>query len=273
MTSTDRPVPRATYRLQLTKDFTFAQVEAIAPYLASLGISHAYLSPIFRARRGSTHGYDVVEPSEVNPELGGLEGFRRMAGVLRGHGIGIILDIVPNHMGIGGEYNRYWLDVLEWGQESRFAGWFDINWSPSEPTLKRKVLVPFLSVAYGEALESGKLELRFDSETGEFAVWAEGTHKLPVHPPSYGLILGRNSEALMRLGGEFDALAGHAQERASALKERLAKACRLHPELLDDIGKIVSTFASEPGRGSLDALVAAQHWRPARYFVAAVVFN
>ena len=198
-----RPVPRATYRLQLSKDFTFRDVEAIAGYLGELGVSHAYLSPILEARPGSTHGYDTVDHTRINPELGTLDDFRRMAGTLRAAGLSIILDIVPNHMGVGGDRNALWLDVLEWGRGSRYAEWFDIDWDPSEPTLKDKVLVPFLGSAYGEALRDGKLELRFDEVEGAFAVWAEDAHKLPVCPSDYGRILEGGGEALAALGEQF----------------------------------------------------------------------
>ncbi len=115
----DRLVPRATYRLQLHQGFRFGDAGRLAPYLESLGVSHVYLSPILMARAGSTHGYDTVDHTRINPELGTLDEFRDMAAALRGHGLGIILDIVPNHMGIGGADNPYWLDVLENGQGSR----------------------------------------------------------------------------------------------------------------------------------------------------------
>ncbi len=272
MSETDRPQPRATYRLQLNKDFTFANVEAIAPYLARLGISHAYLSPILEARPGSTHGYDVTDQTRINPELGTLEDFRRMAGVLRRHGIGLILDIVPNHMGIGGESNPYWLDVLEWGRGSRYAGWFDINWSPSEPSLKDKVLVPFLGSAYGDALANGKLELRFDPNAGSFAVWAEGAHRLPLAPQTYARIL-RSGEELTKLGAEFASLGPTDHERASELKERLTKLCASRPEIVREIEASVASFNGAEQRNALDELITAQHWRPARYFVAADDIN
>ncbi|HTJ57319.1 MAG TPA: alpha-amylase family glycosyl hydrolase, partial [Devosiaceae bacterium] len=165
------PIPRATYRLQLNKDFRFADAGALAPYLGRLGISHAYLSPILKARRGSTHCYDTVDHAELNPELGTYEDFFRMAAAFRAEGIGIIADFVPNHMGIGGDENPYWLDVLERGRGSRYAGWFDIAWGPYEPTLSGKVLVPFLAKPYGDALTEGDLELRFEALTGSFAIW------------------------------------------------------------------------------------------------------
>ena len=113
--------PRATYRIQFGPSFDFSEAAGLAPYLSALGISHVYAAPVFAARPGSSHGYDVVDPTRLNPELGGETGFRTMAAAFRRHGLGLILDIVPNHMGIGGDSNRYWLDVLRWGPDSRYA--------------------------------------------------------------------------------------------------------------------------------------------------------
>ena len=189
MTSLHYPTaPRATYRLQMTKDFTFRQAAGLAPYLQRLGISHAYLSPILKARKGSTHGYDTVDHTMINPELGTRGDFDDMAATFRSHGIGIALDIVPNHMGVGGDENPYWLDVLERGPLSPYADWFDINWSPSEPTLKNKILVPFLGASLNESLEKGTVELRHDEAAHSFAVWAEDTHKLPLRPDTYAMV-------------------------------------------------------------------------------------
>lgn len=181
-------IPRSTYRLQLTRDFTFTHAGALAPYLQSLGISHAYLSPVLKARPGSSHGYDTVDHRVLNPELGSRADFEAMSQAFKERGIGLILDIVPNHMGIGGQENDLWLDVLKHGERSRFADWFDINWEPSEPSLCGKVLVPFLSTSIGEALAAGRIELRYDRRTAEFSIWAEEVHKLPVDPETYSMI-------------------------------------------------------------------------------------
>lgn len=271
MTKISRPVPRATYRLQLSKDFTFRDVEALAGYLGALGISHAYLSPILEARPGSTHGYDTVDHTRLNPELGTLDEFRRMARTLWAAGLSIILDIVPNHMGVGGDRNALWLDVLEWGRESRFAEWFDINWNPSEPTLKDKVLVPLLGSAYGEALQEGKLELRCDETAGSFAVWAEGSHKLPVCPKDYGLILGRDSDGLAALGEQFSWLSGSTE--SADLKGQLAEAFRQHPDASRSVADALARLNDGSHRGDLAALIERQHWRPARASVAADDIN
>ena len=174
-----RPIPRATYRLQLNTAFGFAEAAALAPYLAALGVSHVYCSPYLKARPGSTHGYDIVDHNALNPELGSEADFAAMAAAFRQHGLGQILDFVPNHMGVGGADNPLWLDVLEWGPDSAFAGWFDIDWDPERRYLQDKVLVPFLGDQYGAVLEAGHLVLKFDAEEGSFAVWAYDTHKLP----------------------------------------------------------------------------------------------
>src|SRR5215831_5833872 len=147
-------IPRATYRLQFHKDFGFKDAAAIAPYLARLGISHVYASPWLKARPGSTHGYDLVDHHQLNPELGTQQEFEAMVRVFQENGLRQILDFVPNHMGVGGADNPWWLDVLEWGPDSIYAGWFEIQWR------RNKLLVPFLANQYGVELSEGKLRLR-----------------------------------------------------------------------------------------------------------------
>jgi (1->4)-alpha-D-glucan 1-alpha-D-glucosylmutase len=180
---------RATYRLQLNKDYTFDHARALVPYFAELGISHAYLSPILKAQPGSTHGYDTVDHTLINPELGTIEDFRALAGALRDAGLGVILDFVPNHMGVGGSQNGLWLDVLKHGPSSQYADWFDINWSPARPDLQGKVMVPFLGSSYAEALAEGYIELRADQDG--LAVWVYDKEKLPLRPEDEKAILDR----------------------------------------------------------------------------------
>ena len=175
-------IPRATYRLQFRKEFTFADAAPLAPYLARLGISHVYASPIGTARAGSAHGYDQVDPTRINPELGGEAGFRALVAALKAEGLGVILDIVPNHMAVGQADNRWWLDVLEHGPHSRHAQLFDINWDPADPALQGKVLAPFLGAPYAEALAAGDLQLKRDPGTGKLAVWAYDAHCFPLRP-------------------------------------------------------------------------------------------
>jgi malto-oligosyltrehalose synthase len=149
-------------RLQLHKGFTFADARALLPYIVKLGISHIYASPILTARAGSIHGYDVVDPTRVNPELGGEAGFRDFVSALRQIGLGLIVDIVPNHMAVGGCDNAWWLDLLRLGRGSQYAPFFDVDWACADPALRDKVLAPFLGQPYGETLASGDLKLLRD---------------------------------------------------------------------------------------------------------------
>lgn len=228
--------PRATYRLQLNKDFTLADATALVPYLDELGVSHAYLSPILMARPGSTHGYDTVDHSRINPELGTLDDFRALVAALRQRNMGVILDFVPNHMGVGGAHNRLWLDVLKHGPASRYADWFDIDWHPPVPGMDGKLLVPFLGTSYAEALARGDLELKADGDG--FAVWAYGdAEKLPVRPEDA-------EELLQRHGSAEAAIAGHGG------------------------------IKGQPGSWrALDSLIATQHWRLAHFATGADEIN
>ena len=225
--------PLATYRLQLHREFTFAQATALLPYLARLGISHVYCSPFLKARAGSTHGYDVVDYSRINPELGDEESFARFCASLGDNGLGLILDLVPNHMGVGHADNPWWLDVLEWGQASPYAGYFDIDWAPARRDLIGKLLVPILGKTYGAALTEGEIELRFTATSGAFDFWY-ADHRLPVNPRYYPAILGVFTQA-SPLSRAFDTLheaflaeaaPRYLREVADAAKAALAAAAR-----------------------------------------------
>jgi (1->4)-alpha-D-glucan 1-alpha-D-glucosylmutase len=150
--------PLSTYRLQLHAGFTFADAEAILPYLQALGIGDCYASPVFEARPGSMHGYDVTRHDRLNPELGGEMGFTRLAARLRELGMGLLLDIVPNHMGVGND-SQWWQDVLENGRASEYANYFDIDWSPLNPDMKDKLLLPILGSQYGVELEAKRIQV------------------------------------------------------------------------------------------------------------------
>ena len=176
--------PRATYRVQLNREFTFEAARRIVPYLARLGISHLYTSPILKARSGSMHGYDVVDHTVLNPELGTPEDFDRLVATLHEHGMGLIVDIVPNHLGIMGCDNEWWLDLLENGPAAQSARNFDIDWYPHRASLRNRVLVPILGQPFGAALESGELELEFDAERGSFRV-RYFEHCFPIDPREY----------------------------------------------------------------------------------------
>lgn len=168
---------RATYRFQFHEDFGFADAEALVPYLDGLGISHVYASPVTTAAAGSTHGYDVVDPTRINPELGGEEAFRGLAAALQAREMGLILDIVPNHMGVAGGGNGWWRDVQRHGQESRYARFFDIDW-------RRKLVLPVLGTPLEQALADGALAVERD-DAGPSLV-AYGEHRFPLRPEDDG---------------------------------------------------------------------------------------
>ena len=272
--------PRATYRLQFTPEFGFDQASALAPYLAKLGVSHLYASPYLKARPGSTHGYDITDHNVFNPELGGATGFARMSAALKAAGLKQILDFVPNHMGVGGADNPFWLDVLEWGQDSAYAGWFDIDWDSDQPYLHDKLLVPILGGQYGLEIVEGKLSLKFNRSTGSFAVWAYDTHMLPICPVHYGDILGDDDLTLDHIGDGFSGLPAWRPQvlrRAESLKADLVNAVRDRPELGDAIASAVARFNGTPGDARswtrLDALIARQSWRAAQFRTAADDIN
>ncbi|TXM70997.1 malto-oligosyltrehalose synthase [Methylobacterium sp. WL120] len=285
--------PRATYRLQFHKDFTFADAERIVPYLAKLGISHVYASPLQKARPGSTHGYDIVDHGAINPELGGEAGFVRLSDALRAHGLKLLLDIVPNHMGVGGADNPWWLSVLEWGALSPFGHAFDIDWE--RLGANRNLVIPFLGERYGEALENGNLELKFDAEAGAFSVW-HYEHQFPIRPLNYPTILNRVlaalgdvdeeaqgellaiSERLRAMGAETDPKRRHAfPEEAEGLKRRLAAVCAVSPEIraaIDRSLKLLNGFKGRPDSfGPLHRLLESQAYRLAHWRVASSDIN
>lgn len=192
-------IPLSTYRLQFNRDFTFNQAREIVPYLSALGISHLYASPYLKARPGSRHGYDIIDHNALNPEIGTYEEFELLCATLAGHGMGQVLDVVPNHMGVGGD-NLWWLDMLENGEASVYAGFFDIDWAPIKAELQGKVLLPVLGSAYGAVLDNAELQLRFNAEHGEFDIYYY-EHHFPVDPAEYPHILEYRMDVLSaRLG-------------------------------------------------------------------------
>ena len=266
--------PLATYRLQLNSELGFATAASLAPYLQRLGISHVYTSPVLKARPGSMHGYDIVAHDALNPELGVAAQFDAMVAAFAGAGLKVLLDFVPNHMGVGGADNPLWLDVLEWGQESAYAGWFDIDWEPHRGYLHDKLLVPVLGDQYGIELDAGRLELKLDEAAGELAVWAYDHHKLPICPLTYGDVLGSLHPELERLGDEFGALMQwkpQVARRAAELKRALASAIRgeegVRDALVDALAR-VNRPDDDGVRRELDAVIRKQCWRAAHFRVA-----
>jgi (1->4)-alpha-D-glucan 1-alpha-D-glucosylmutase len=259
------PIPCATYRLQLNHDFTFAQATAIIPYLSALGISHCYVSPCLKARPGSMHGYDIVDHNSLNPEIGSPEDFDRFVSILHEHGMGLILDIVPNHMGVMGSDNAWWLDILENGESSIYASFFDIDWRPSKDELYGKVLIPVLHDHYGVVLESGELKLVFRPERGEFDV-SYHDHRFPVDPREYPRILQRCSDKLAaKLGDqnpdllEFQSLItafSHLPARYESSPDRIAERNRdkeIHKRRLAELSAR-SVEIADCIRGAVDLL-------------------
>lgn len=260
--------PRATARLQFHAGFTLDDAVPLVPYLARLGISHLYASPILKARPGSTHGYDIVDHGAINPELGGEDALRRLVAALKAEGLGLILDIVPNHMGVGGADNAWWLDVLEWGRHSPYATFFDIDWEPPDPALRHKLLAPFLGAPYGDALASGDLRLHFDAKLGKFhAQYFE--HRFPIAAPHHAALLQGQGPAV-----GFAALRPSSRAAAQAAHLALAEHAAT-PEGEALIAMVLGAHdpTTEEGRAALHALLERQHYRLAWWRAAADEIN
>jgi (1->4)-alpha-D-glucan 1-alpha-D-glucosylmutase len=271
------PWPLSTYRIQLQPAFGFDAVTAIAPYLHRLGVSHLYASPYLQAAPGSTHGYDVIDHSRVNAELGGEAGHERMCAALGAAGLGQVLDIVPNHMAITGG-NRWWWDVLENGPSSQYASYFDVDWDPPEAKLRNTVLMPILGDHYGRALEAGELKLQRDG--GGFTVHYYD-HALPVAPRSLDDLLGPAARRCRSM--ELESLAtffgrlppSYLTDRASVrerhrdkevLRASLARLLREQPEVAAAVDAEVAAVNADPDR--LDALLERQNYRLAYWRTA-----
>lgn len=292
-------IPNATYRLQMHKDFDLTDARELASYLEKLGISHYYLSPISQSRPGSMHGYDVISHGNLNPELGTPDDLDLLSKDLSKRNMGIILDLVPNHMGIG-KHNPWWMDVLEHGPASDYGEYFDIDWSPVKDELFGKVLLPVLGDPYGKILTSGQLNISFDSATGKFKInYYE--NEFPLNPKTYPMILGRRLEILNdRLGNQemdvmrylsiVDALSSlpdgmglTQQEKARRLREmtvsidRLAELCQKNEHIREFIEQNIKDFdCTEDDKVAcrrLHELLEQQAYRLAFWRVAAHEIN
>ena len=186
------PVPIATYRLQFNSDFRFTDATALVEYLAKLGITDIYASPILASRKGSKHGYDATDSTQIDPDIGTPQEFEQLENALLEHGMRLILDIVPNHMAASSE-NRWWMDVLENGNDSVFASFFDIDWHPPARNLEGRVLLPVLGRPFGETLDRRELQLKF--ENGRFFVQYFDS-KFPLMSRSYRRVLKQRMEEL-----------------------------------------------------------------------------
>jgi (1->4)-alpha-D-glucan 1-alpha-D-glucosylmutase len=270
--------PRATYRLQLRTSFTFADAEAAVPYFADLGISHLYLSPVLTAAEGSTHGYDVVDPERISDALGGADAFDRLVATAHAAGIGILLDIVPNHMSIStarsgaGTRNRWWLDVLENGPSSYYAHYFDVDWTVGDD----RVLLPVLGDRYGKAIQNGVIRL-VELGRGKLAVRAHD-QELPIAPRSLGTVVTRAADRCNHVELAFigDALVGlpslHSRDAEARRRRHRDKAVLLRRLVALCEDSAVATMLSDEVAAinadpiALDALLERQayrlvHWR------------
>ncbi len=278
MTAHPRPPLRATYRVQLHAGFTFDDAAAIVPYLVDLGVSHLYCSPVLQAAPGSTHGYDVIDHGRVNDELGGEAGFDRLTDALRAHGLGLVLDIVPNHMSIAGEGNRWWWDVLRHGPASRYASWFDVDWDPPESRLRNVILLPVLADHYGRVLEAGEIRLARD---GGSILATHADRRFPLDPRTLDTVL---ASAADRAGSDELAFIAQAlgelppstssdaeqvarrQRDAEVLAARLDEIVAADPALASAVDGAVDATNADVDR--LDAILDDQNYRLAYWRAA-----
>jgi (1->4)-alpha-D-glucan 1-alpha-D-glucosylmutase len=290
--------PRATYRVQLQPAFGFEAAAELVDYLDALGVSDLYTSPFFKAVSGSLHGYDLVDPNRLNPELGSPEAFDDLTRRLHARGMGLLLDFVPNHMGVARGENAYWTDVLENGPSSIHAPMFDIDWAPLKSELARKVLLPVLDAPFGKALERGDLRPAF--EDGAFVVELHGA-KLPLDPRSFLLILGpilpgliaelgEESDAVLELRSVLTGLAhlpavddtrrdksAERRREKEILKRRLAALVAGSPVVAAAVSARIAALAGKQGDprsfDELEALLDKQAYRVGYFRVAAEEIN
>ena len=299
----NRPV--ATYRLQFNAHFRFVDAKRIVPYLHRMGVSHCYASPLLKARPGSMHGYDITDHNQLNPEIGTEQEFDSFVAELKAHGMGLVLDIVPNHVGIS-ENNPWWRDVLENGRASAFADYFDIDWQPLKAELRNKLLLPILGDQYGEDLEQGRLLLIFDEPAAEFLV-GYYDRRLPLDPQTLPRIFAPPPTYTTPLRGvrpdsvaedpevgafrallvEFDSLPLHStidpdevaqrQRDMPFLKKRLGALVRESVAVRQFIREGVKTANGVPGEphsfDMLHRLLEAQVYRLAHWRVSAEEIN
>lgn len=293
----DVRIPLATYRVQFNKGFGFKDLKDAVPYLYALGISDIYSAPYLMAKPGSGHGYDIIDHGSLNPEVGTEEDYEGLLEALRLHSMGQLFDIVPNHMCITGG-NRWWTDVLENGESSPYAGFFDIDWNPLHEGLMGKVLLPILGEQYGNVLESGALTLCFEGGAFFFGYYE---HRLPLDPSSYGDILRPGAEALEKDLGEdhkdfqelmsiltaiehlppntmrsAEAVAERQREK-EVIKRRLLSLYENSPETRKHIEKNTAAINGMPGEAEsfdlLDKLISRQPYRLSHWRVATDEIN
>jgi (1->4)-alpha-D-glucan 1-alpha-D-glucosylmutase len=269
--------PRATYRLQLHAGFDFDAAAALVDYLDALGVSHVYCSPILQAAPGSSHGYDVVDHTTISAELGGAEGLERLVTALRKRGMGLVVDVVPNHMAISVERNAWWWDVLEHGHASRYAAYFDVDWDPPESRLRNVILLPVLPDHYGRVLDAGGIRVVRDETRLSVAV---GDGRFPLDPRSLGPLLVEaatlgGSDELAFIGRALSELpestaadpadVARRQADAAVLGSRLAVVAD-RPQVTAALDRLLSRLNGDPD--SLDHLLDDQNYRLASWRAA-----
>ena len=265
------PVPLATYRVQMRAEFGFDDAAAISDYLRDLGVTHLYASPYLQAGKGSTHGYDVLDHSKPNAELGGAEAQARLCQALGNSGLGQILDIVPNHMSIASRENKWWWDVLENGQSSRYAGYFDVDWQPAEAKLRDTVLMPILGDHYGREVEAGHVRLK---RSGGLFTFTYFDHVMPVAPRSLNDLLNEaawqvGSDELAFLADSFGNLpistatdvesVSRRHRDKEVLRAALARLCSERPEVASAIDAVIVDLNASTAK--IDALLERQNYR------------
>ena len=289
--------PLAMYRLQLRREFGFEDARQLVPYLNRLGITHCYASPILRARAGSQHGYDIEDHNAINPEIGTPEEFRSLVAELKAHGMGLVLDIVPNHMGVGHGTNPWWQDVLENGRTSQYAEFFDIDWEPFKAELRDKVLLPLLGESYGEELEQGRIRLEYGE--GRFFI-AYYDKRLPLDPQTIPLIFEPMSDLRAHVNGDQPRLqeledvlrclrnvpphnaadpelVRRRREQAPELKRQLAELIESSSTVRKIVNEVLQLTNGMPGDSRsfdrLHRLLEAQAYRMALWRVSAEEIN
>ncbi|MHB9027581.1 MAG: malto-oligosyltrehalose synthase [Candidatus Latescibacterota bacterium] len=282
----------SSYRLQFTPSFGFRDAVEVVPYLSELGIGSVYASPVFRAAKGSTHGYNVIDQNAINPEYGGEDGFESLSGTVREHGLGWIQDIVPNHMAFNSE-NSMLMEVLESGENSEYYFFFDIDWDSPREGLKGRLLTPFLGKFYGESLEEREIQLKYDQD-GFTANYFDYSFPLKLESYtgiiSYGLNrlrkkLGRTSPEFLKLLGTLYVLQNlpsgeslaERKDQVQFVKQMLWELYTASEDIREYIDENITAFNGEKGKpesfNKLDRLLSAQHFRLAYWKVATWEIN
>lgn len=294
-------IPLSTYRLQLGSELTLGQVRSLLPYLDELGISDLYLSPLFRARTESSHGYDVVDHGTIDPAIGDIEQFQQLAETAQRSGMGIVLDVVPNHMGINDPGNAWWLDVLENGEGAYFAEFFDIDWRPAASALQDKILLPFLGDSFGAVLERGELQIVYANERLQLQYF---NRRFPLAPTTWPevleLVASRQGDAKLGVTAEAshwlelqsitlelrnlparhkrDAASMEERYREQAIaRRRLAMLLQESPGIRKAFHAAIQEINGEPGNAAsfdrLEQLLEAQWYRLSYWRVAVDEIN